>query len=249
MGKIIGIDLGTTNSVVAVMEGKEPKVIVNEEGSRLTPSVVAWDEKGEILVGTIAKRQAVTNPENTVYSSKRFIGRRADEVQAEADRVPDEPRGRDLHARQPSEDVGELRRIVVLQALARDEVADAQIPPLVEARHTAGVVRTALHDDCRQALRNRRQGHDRRDGHALVDDDVQGRGSEAKPADVHRRWSATHGVESHLASLIGHAADVGSVHRELCPGDRPTEGVVHTNGYHAGRSRVLSRGVVRQRRV
>ncbi len=88
MGKIIGIDLGTTNSVVAVMEGKEPKVIVNEEGSRLTPSVVAWDEKGEILVGTIAKRQAVTNPENTVYSSKRFIGRRFDEVTQEASRVP-----------------------------------------------------------------------------------------------------------------------------------------------------------------
>src|ERR1700753_91256 len=88
MGKIIGIDLGTTNSVVAVMEGKEPKVIVNEEGSRLTPSVVAWDEKGEILVGTIAKRQAVTNPENTVYSSKRFIGRRYEEVAQEASRVP-----------------------------------------------------------------------------------------------------------------------------------------------------------------
>jgi molecular chaperone DnaK len=88
MGKIIGIDLGTTNSVVAVMEGKEPKVIVNEEGSRLTPSVVAWDEKGEILVGTIAKRQAVTNPENTVYSSKRFIGRRFEEVTQEASRVP-----------------------------------------------------------------------------------------------------------------------------------------------------------------
>ena len=88
MGKIIGIDLGTTNSVVAVMEGKEPKVIVNEEGSRLTPSVVAWDDKGEILVGTIAKRQAVTNPENTVYSSKRFIGRRFEEVTQEASRVP-----------------------------------------------------------------------------------------------------------------------------------------------------------------
>jgi molecular chaperone DnaK len=88
MGKIIGIDLGTTNSVVAVMEGKEPKVIVNEEGSRLTPSVVAWDEKGEILVGQIAKRQAVTNPENTIYSSKRFIGRRFEEVQEEAKRVP-----------------------------------------------------------------------------------------------------------------------------------------------------------------
>jgi molecular chaperone DnaK len=88
MGKIIGIDLGTTNSVVAVMEGKEPKVIVNEEGARLTPSVVAWDEKGEILVGTIAKRQAVTNPENTVYSSKRFLGRRYEEVTQEAERVP-----------------------------------------------------------------------------------------------------------------------------------------------------------------
>src|SRR5581483_8975265 len=88
MGKIIGIDLGTTNSVVAVMEGKEPKVIVNEEGSRLTPSVVAWDDKSEILVGTIAKRQAVTNPENTVYSSKRFIGRRFEEAEKEGKRVP-----------------------------------------------------------------------------------------------------------------------------------------------------------------
>jgi molecular chaperone DnaK len=88
MGKIIGIDLGTTNSVVSVMEGKEPKVIVNEEGSRLTPSVVAWDDKGEVLVGTIAKRQAVTNPENTVYSAKRFVGRRFDEVEQETKRVP-----------------------------------------------------------------------------------------------------------------------------------------------------------------
>jgi molecular chaperone DnaK len=88
MGKIIGIDLGTTNSVVAVMEGKEPKVIVNEEGSRLTPSVVAWDDKGEVLVGTISKRQAVTNPENTIYSSKRFIGRRFDEIGNETQRVP-----------------------------------------------------------------------------------------------------------------------------------------------------------------
>ena len=88
MAKIIGIDLGTTNSVVAVMEGKEPKVIVNEEGSRLTPSVVAWDDKGEVLVGQIAKRQAVTNPENTVYSAKRFIGRRFEEGEKEASRVP-----------------------------------------------------------------------------------------------------------------------------------------------------------------
>src|SRR5688572_3515116 len=88
MGRIIGIDLGTTNSVVCVMEGREPKVIVNEEGSRLTPSVVAWDDKGEVLVGQIAKRQAVTNPENTVYSAKRFMGRRFEEVQGETDRVP-----------------------------------------------------------------------------------------------------------------------------------------------------------------
>jgi molecular chaperone DnaK len=89
MGKIIGIDLGTTNSVVAIMEGKEPKVIVNEEGDRITPSVVAWDEQGEILVGQIAKRQAITNPEGTIFSAKRFIGRRFDEL-AEQDkkRVP-----------------------------------------------------------------------------------------------------------------------------------------------------------------
>jgi molecular chaperone DnaK len=88
MGKIIGIDLGTTNSVVAIMEGKEPKVIANEEGSRLTPSVVAWDDKGEVLVGQIARRQSITNPENTVYSVKRFMGRRQDEVADEAKRVP-----------------------------------------------------------------------------------------------------------------------------------------------------------------
>src|SRR3954470_13734973 len=88
MGKIIGIDLGTTNSVVAIMEGKEPKVIPNEEGGRLTPSVVAWDEKGEVLVGQIARRQAITNPENTIYSAKRFIGRRFEEITEESKRVP-----------------------------------------------------------------------------------------------------------------------------------------------------------------
>jgi molecular chaperone DnaK len=88
MARIIGIDLGTTNSVVAIMEGREPKVIVNEEGSRITPSVVAWDDKGEVLVGQIAKRQAVTNPENTIFSAKRFIGRRFEEVSEETKRVP-----------------------------------------------------------------------------------------------------------------------------------------------------------------
>jgi molecular chaperone DnaK len=88
MGKIIGIDLGTTNSVVAIMEGKEPKVITNEEGGRLTPSVVAFDDKGEVLVGQIARRQAITNPENTIYSIKRFMGRKYDEVGDEMKRVP-----------------------------------------------------------------------------------------------------------------------------------------------------------------
>ena len=76
MGKAIGIDLGTTNSVVAVMEGGKPTVIINSEGSRLTPSVVAFTKTGERLVGQLAKRQAVLNPENTIYSAKRFIGRR-----------------------------------------------------------------------------------------------------------------------------------------------------------------------------
>ncbi|NCQ59514.1 MAG: molecular chaperone DnaK [Myxococcales bacterium] len=88
MGKIIGIDLGTTNSVVAVMEGGDPKVIVNEEGDRLTPSVVAWDDQDQVLVGQIAKRQAVTNPEATVFSAKRFMGHRYDEVKNELTRIP-----------------------------------------------------------------------------------------------------------------------------------------------------------------
>jgi molecular chaperone DnaK len=86
--KIIGIDLGTTNSVVAIMEGSEAKVITNEEGARTTPSVVAFTEKGERLVGASAKRQAVTNPENTVYSIKRFMGRRFSEVSEEIRQVP-----------------------------------------------------------------------------------------------------------------------------------------------------------------
>src|SRR3954469_12716658 len=87
-GKVIGIDLGTTNSVVAVMEGGQPAVIVNQEGARTTPSVVAISKEGERLVGQVAKRQAVTNPENTVFSIKRFMGRRFDEVSSESSRVP-----------------------------------------------------------------------------------------------------------------------------------------------------------------
>ena len=86
--KVIGIDLGTTNSVVAVLEGGDPVVIPNSEGGRTTPSVVGFTKDGERLVGQIAKRQAVTNPKNTVFSIKRFMGRRIDEVPEEIKRVP-----------------------------------------------------------------------------------------------------------------------------------------------------------------
>src|SRR5216110_32592 len=88
MSKIIGIDLGTTNSCVAVMEGGDPVVIPNAEGNRTTPSVVAFSKSGERLVGQVAKRQAITNPANTVFSIKRFMGRKYDEVHEEEHRVP-----------------------------------------------------------------------------------------------------------------------------------------------------------------
>ena len=88
MAKTIGIDLGTTNSCVAIIEGGEPKVIPNPDGARTTPSIVAITKDGERLVGQLAKRQAITNPENTVFSIKRFMGRRYDEVQQEIKLVP-----------------------------------------------------------------------------------------------------------------------------------------------------------------
>ena len=88
MGKIIGIDLGTTNSCVCVMEGGNPTVIQSEEGARTTPSVVAFSENGDILVGQAAKRQAVTNPTNTIYSAKRLIGRLFSEVKKESNDLP-----------------------------------------------------------------------------------------------------------------------------------------------------------------
>src|SRR5688572_20651075 len=88
MAKIIGIDLGTTNSCVAVMEGDQPKVLINAQGNRITPSVVAFTEKGERLVGQPAKHQQVTNPKNTIYSIKRFMGRRHKEVASEEKLVP-----------------------------------------------------------------------------------------------------------------------------------------------------------------
>src|SRR4029079_14885955 len=88
MAKVLGIDLGTTNSCMAVMEGGEPMVLENSEGKRTTPSVVAFTKTGERIVGDAAKRQAVTNPRNTVYSVKRFMGRTFDEIQEELKRVP-----------------------------------------------------------------------------------------------------------------------------------------------------------------
>src|SRR6267154_3548454 len=88
MAKVIGIDLGTTNSCMAVMEGGEPTVLENSEGRRITPSVVAFTKSGERLVGDPAKRQAITNSRNTVYSIKRFMGRKFEEVQEEIKRVP-----------------------------------------------------------------------------------------------------------------------------------------------------------------
>lgn len=88
MGKMIGIDLGTTNSVVSIMEGKEPKVLVNEEGDRVTPSVVAWDDEGQVLVGQVAKRQSITNPEGTIFSAKRYMGRRFEEAAEDIKRAP-----------------------------------------------------------------------------------------------------------------------------------------------------------------
>ena len=90
MGKVIGIDLGTTNSCVAIMEGGDPKVITNAEGSRTTPSMVAFTDSGERLVGQIAKRQAITNPENTVFAVKRLIGRKYDSKEVQTD-IPNLP--------------------------------------------------------------------------------------------------------------------------------------------------------------
>ena len=88
MAKVLGIDLGTTNSCMAVMEGGDPVVLENSEGARTTPSVVAFTKSGERLVGQAAKRQAITNPQNTIFSIKRFMGRKFDEVFEEQKRVP-----------------------------------------------------------------------------------------------------------------------------------------------------------------
>ena len=108
MGKTIGIDLGTTNSVVAVMEGDTPTVIVNEEGARTTPSVVGFGADGERMVGIVARRQAITNAENTVYSAKRLIGRKFDETEKESQAAALRGRPR------------EQRRLAVFECRARN---------------------------------------------------------------------------------------------------------------------------------
>jgi molecular chaperone DnaK len=124
MKKIIGIDLGTTNSVVAVMEGGKPNVIANAEGGRLTPSVVAVTDKGERLVGQVAKRQAITNPENTVYSIKRFMGRKFAEVQQEIRMVP---------FRIEPADNGDVRAVVQGKQLSPPEISAMVLRKLKEA--------------------------------------------------------------------------------------------------------------------
>jgi molecular chaperone DnaK len=124
MKKIIGIDLGTTNSVVAVMEGGKPNVIANAEGGRLTPSVVAITDKGERLVGQVAKRQAITNPENTVYSIKRFMGRKFAEVQQEIRMVP---------FRVEPTDNGDVRAVVQGKQLSPPEISAMVLRKLKEA--------------------------------------------------------------------------------------------------------------------
>jgi molecular chaperone DnaK len=124
MSKIIGIDLGTTNSVVAAMEAGKPTVITNPEGSRLTPSVVAINDKGERLVGQVAKRQAVTNPENTIYSTKRFMGRRFSEVQEETKIVP---------YKVEAADNGDVRIVIQGEPHAPPEIAGMVLRKLKEA--------------------------------------------------------------------------------------------------------------------
>ena len=110
MSKIIGIDLGTTNSVVAIVEGGDPQVIVNAEGNRTTPSVVAFTDGGEELVGQSAKRQAVTNPKRTVFSIKRFMGRRHAEVARRGEARPVQARRRPERSRRRSRSTGASSR-------------------------------------------------------------------------------------------------------------------------------------------
>ena len=130
--KIIGIDLGTTNSVVAVMEGGDPVVIPNAEGGRTTPSVVAFTKDGERLVGQVAKRQAVTNPQNTIFSIKRFMGRRYEEVSEEIKRYVRERHSAYAYPREvefvddlPKTLTGKIRRVELREAERERKAAEA----------------------------------------------------------------------------------------------------------------------------
>ena len=178
-GKVIGIDLGTTNSVVAVMEGGQPAVIVNQEGARTTPSVVAIAKDGERLVGQVAKRQAVTNPENTVFSIKRFMGRKFDEVPSEASRVPYK-----VVARRERRRVGRGARQEILAAgNLGDGPAEAEAGGRGLSRregdrrghHRAGLLQrraAAGHEGRRQDCRPERPAHHQR---------ADGRGARLRP--------------------------------------------------------------------
>ena len=132
MSKIIGIDLGTTNSVVAVMEGGEPNVITNPEGNRLTPSVVAFAKSDERLVGQVAKRQAVTNPENTVFSIKRFMGRRFDEVNEEMKMAAAQALADTISSRELQEDY-------IIPSIFNRNVAPAIAKTVARAARATGV--------------------------------------------------------------------------------------------------------------
>ena len=127
MSKVIGIDLGTTNSVVAVMEGGKPEVITNSEGQRTTPSVVAYTKKGDLLVGQIAKRQAVINPENTFYSIKRFIGRKTNEVTEELRQVS--------YKVIQTEDIIKLDCPALTKQFAAEEISAQVLRKLSEGHH------------------------------------------------------------------------------------------------------------------
>ena len=186
MSKIIGIDLGTTNSVVAVMEGGEPVVITNPEGGRLTPSVVAFAKTGERLVGQVAKRQAVTNPENTIFSIKRFMGRKYDEVSEEMKMVPYRVvRASNGDARVSLDPVDEIARHARGQVGPADDDGGGTAGLGQEQRSLAGRVATA-------------RDHDRRGG-ALADLHLGGRVVHA----VAFEFLEPGGVESPVAGARG----------------------------------------------
>ncbi len=156
MGKIIGIDLGTTNSCVAVMEGGEVKIIPNREGNRTTPSVVAFTKNGERLVGQAAKRQSVTNPENTIYSAKRFIGRRFDEVQQEIKLVPfkvEPGKQGDVVIRVPAENKTYTPQEISAMVLQKLK-ADAEAYLGEEVRQAVITVPAYFNDSQRQATKD-----------------------------------------------------------------------------------------------